>query len=511
MSMTTRYATLASCLGLLTVCGFVGEANASSFALREESAEGLGNAFAGSAAKAYNANTAYYNPAGMTRLDSNEIAGTITWIDPQVTFSGYNTSPLGGNIAGGNGGDNVIKPAAIGSIFAVWNAAPDWRVGMSVAVPYGQRAEYKEDWVGRYQTLATDITDIEIAPTIAYRINDHLSIGGGPRFDYLKARLTSATNLRAIGLGAAQQIGAAAQQAAAGAQQAAAGAAAAAAAGQTATAAQLSAQATQLGAEANALGNAATGISSTAGAWGDGEAIIDGDDFGYGYTLGLLYEVDNNTRVGLNYRSRVYHTVSGNYSTQTPANFGSVVGIVNSISPQQAAALGLLGGSAGAKAGVALPDSVNLGFYHDIDQQWAVMATVEWTDWSVLRQLNVTTDMGQGLVTVPENSRNTWFVSVGANYKATDKLMLHGGLAFDESPVRDSTRTPNLPDSNRYWTAVGASYSLTPAATVHFGYAHLFADKAPITYTSTAPAAGTLVGSYDNSANLFSASFAVKF
>ncbi len=480
-----RHATLVSCLGLMAVGGFASDAKASSFALREESAEGLGNAFAGEAAKGDDASSAYYNPAGMARLNSNEVDGTVTWIQPDVQFSGTNSSVLGGNVAGTTGG-NVIKPAAVGSTFAVWNASPDWKVGLSVAVPFGLRSEYKEDWVGRYQALATDVTDYEISPTISYRVNSRLSIGGGPRIDYFSARLTQAINMQAIGLGAAQQ-------AAAGAQQAAAGAQAAAAAGNTAQAAALGQQATTLGQQASQLGALASN-------WGDGEARMQGDDVGIGYTLGALYEIDDATRVGLNYRSRVYHNINTSIAYQTPSTLALA-------GPLAAA---FAGQSVNAK--LPLPDSASLGFYHDIDSQWTVMSTVEWTDWSLFKQLNVVDTGGGAIVSLPQMSRDTWYFALGANYKPDDKWILHFGTAYDQTPVKDQYRSPNLPDSDRVWASFGVSYAVTPSAKLNLSYAHLFnTGRVPVDYTSTTPAAGTLLGYYDNSVNIASAGFGIKF
>ena len=48
--------------------GFSGVASSAGFSLIEESASGMGNAFAGGAASAEDASTLFFNPAGMTRL-----------------------------------------------------------------------------------------------------------------------------------------------------------------------------------------------------------------------------------------------------------------------------------------------------------------------------------------------------------------------------------------------------------------------------------------------------------
>jgi len=466
-------------VGVAAACGLAQQAQASGFALREQSAEGDGNAFAGSAAKAYDPSTVFYNPAGMTRLDGIQTGATGTWIAPVARFTGSNSPPTGGTVAGSQP-DNGIKAAAIGSAYAVWGASPDWRLGMAVTAPYGMRVEYKEDWVGRYQALASDVTDVEFSPNLAYQVNDQLSIGGGPRFDYLQARLTQAINYRGIATGPSQTLLG------------------------SLTPGQMAALAPQLA----GLGSAIAGI-------GDGQAKVDGDDWGVGYALGILYQTDPKGRIGLNYRSRVFHELSGKATYQTPASVGGLASAVGSLfGPAAAGALASqIPVNSAAKAKITTPDSLNLSYYRDINAQWAAMASAEWTHWSVFKSLNVTnSDTGAAVSSTNENWRDTWFLSLGANYKPIDKLTLHGGVAFDESPVKDAYRTPRIPDANRYWLSVGATYAVLPNTDVSFGYTHIFADKATINYTgSTALATGTLTGSYDNYVDVFSLGATMRF
>ncbi|MDR3436133.1 outer membrane protein transport protein [Telmatospirillum sp.] len=495
MSLSTRNATLVSCLGLAVVCGLAGQARAAGFALREQSAEGLGDAFAGQTAKAYNASTVFYNPAGMTNLTGSEVAGTTTWIAPESTFKGSNSNVIGGNVAGRDN-VNAIKAAAIGSVFGVWDASPDWKFGVAVATPFGMRSDYKVNWVGRYQALASDVTDVDFSVVGAYRINDHLSIGGGPRFDYLKARLSQAINFNAVGLQAAQQYATGARQAAAAATQLQAAATQAAAAGQAATAAAYAAQATSYAAQAQTLASDA----QTTASWGDGLGKVEGDDYGVGYNLGVLYEFNKNTRVGLDYRSRSAHTLSGTVNNQTPA----------SLSLAGAATAGLFINQ-NATAKITLPDSLNLGFYHDINSRWAILSDIQWTHWGLFKQLNVIGANGQAISSTNENWQDTWFASLGAHYKIDSQWMVHGGVAYDLSPIKnDQYRTARIPDSNRYWLSAGASYVISPATELHLGYTHIFADKANIKETANS-LAGVLNGSYSNSVDIVSSSFVLRF
>ena len=72
---------------------------------------------------------------------------------------------------------------------------------------------------------------------------------------------------------------------------------------------------------------------------------------------------------------------------------------------------------------------------------------------------------------------------------------------FDETPVPDRTRTPRIPDEDRQWLAIGASYNVNEKLKFDFGYTHLFIDDADINVT--VPIAGgagtdTLVGEYED-------------
>ena len=188
-------------MAALAMLSFANDARAGGFEIREESAEGMGDAFAGETAKAYGPNTAYYNPAGMTRLKGNSFAQTVSWIQPNVTFSGTNTGAAGsgGAATSGSNGGQAAQPVAVGSTFGVIEVNPDLKIGLSVAVPFGLRTSYDSGWLGRYQALTSGITDYEFQPSVAYRVNEHLSIAGGPRISYLTAKMSNAVNQTLLG------------------------------------------------------------------------------------------------------------------------------------------------------------------------------------------------------------------------------------------------------------------------------------------------------------------------
>ncbi|MBU6449003.1 MAG: OmpP1/FadL family transporter [Rhodospirillales bacterium] len=430
----------ATACGLLAALGLGQVAHASGFALKETSADALGDAFTGSEAKAYDASTAWFNPAGMALLDQNEVDGDVSYIGPSATFSGYNTNPLTGGTVRGVQGGNAVSPAASGALFGVFMLSPDWRLGLSVTAPYGERTSYPGDFVGRYQSLVSSITAVDFGVALSYKFNDHFSIGGGPVIEYFQARLTQALNVPTL--------------------------------------------------------SALTGQ--------DPIADVHGDDVGVGYNIGGLYKIDDATRIGLDYHSRIRHDITGTQRITVPT-------IYSALSPATAALLEA--GNSSATTSITMPDSVNLGIYHQITPAWAVMGSVQWTHWALLNSLHITPTNGYPGTSIVENWRNTWFVGAGTNYQLTDRIMLQAGFAYDESPVTDSNRTARVPDANHYDLGVGVQYKITPAATIEFAYGHVFTPGGSIKQTTSGlpTPSGTLIGNYSASDNSLTGGLTVKF
>jgi long-chain fatty acid transport protein len=175
------------------------------------------------------------------------------------------------------------------------------------------------------------------------------------------------------------------------------------------------------------------------------------------------------------------------------------------LSPATAAALNAQNSPAGIR--ITLLDSVTAGFYWQATPQLAVLSDIGWTDWSLLKSINVVPTSPSSIV---ENWRNTVAVSVGANYRLTETLMLQGGIGFDESPCTDSNRTSRVPDSNRYLIGIGAQYDVLSNLTVQVAYAHIFFVSAEIT-SQASTTSGVLTGKYSNSANTVSPGARYRF
>lgn len=403
---------------------------AAGFQVRAGSPDWAANAFAGMAAKGYDASTAWSNPAAMTLLPDSELAGGLNAIVPSARFSGENL--VGPFPTPGQTGGNDATAAATASLAGVWSASQDLKFGFSLESPFGQRLSYPFDFVGRYQSLVSSVTDIELGMVAAYRINEHISIGGGPIVDYFQTRLTSAIN-----------------------------------------------------------------TGPTAALTGDPIADVHhAQDWSAGYHLGALYEFDSGLRTGIDYRSRIREQLEGEQSVSIPP-------LLAALSPPVAAQLAAA--NTNVHTSVTLPDVLTVSGVWDVSPEWSGLATLQWTDWSLLQQVSIIGVNGQ-TTTLPLQLRSTWLGSVGTNYRPgpIPGLMLQAGLGFDESVATDSTRTPRLPARSNIILGLGFTYEILPNASLQAAFLHEFGvGQNGISY-SASPSAGVLIGSYDTSVTVIS-------
>ena len=399
--MNPAFAPLCAVLALASA-----QASASGFALAEQSASGLGNAFAGAAASAVDASTVWHNPAGLMLLKSRQLAVAAHVVRPRFEFDGTVAPAIGG----GNGGD-AGAAAAIPNAYLAMRLAPEMVFGVGVNVPFGLATEYDSDWKGRLHAIKSKLETLNLNPALAFRISDRFSVGAGANVQFARAAL-----------------------------------------------------------------------SNNAG--GAGLATIKGDDLGYGWNVGALWQATPATRVGLAYRSQIRFRLEGDASFSLAAALNGPV-----------------------HANLTLPDSASLSLVHAPAPRWELLADASWTDWSDFRELAIMRAAGTPLApATPENWSDSWRYSLGVNWRASDGVTLRTGAAYDETPVADVFRTARIPDQNRIWLALGAQFRLGGASRVDIGYAHLFIERATLDETAQlAPV--VLSGGYDASADILSAQY----
>lgn len=194
----------------LLLVAFSGAASASGFQLTEQNASGLGNAYAGQAAVAENASTVYFNPAGMTQLQDREFSLGLAAIGPSFHFhdqgskvgtvaSGGTTGGLMGTGEGGNAGDWAALPNG----YMSWAVSKDVYLGLGFGAPFGLKTEYDNPWVGAAQSTMFDIKTYNINPSIAWRVNEQVSLGFGVNWQKVDATYERQLGVTTLGSGAA--------------------------------------------------------------------------------------------------------------------------------------------------------------------------------------------------------------------------------------------------------------------------------------------------------------------
>jgi long-chain fatty acid transport protein len=465
-----RRAQVAAAVGAAVLGCSAGQAYGSAFALQEQSGSGLGNAFAGGAAAAEDASTIFTNPAGMSRLAGIQAVAAGSGICPSAKFSDTGSQPAMFQPLGGNGGD-AGSCALVPALYLAVPINRQWAVGIGVNAPFGLKTEYDSDWIGRFQAVKSKVETINVNPSVSFKATDMVSIGAGVNYQHIKATLTSHANYALAFAGGVQQ---------------------GVAAGQIPAAAVAPLLAAAAGLESN------VDVSGNDGAWG--------------WNIGALLDLDKQTRVGAQYRSKIKYNVSGSANISNP----TLRALPPTLAPAGAAITNALNSTLLASGDITLaiemPDSANISIFRQIDPKWDVMADIQFTGWSSVQNLTVVRSTGTVASSVPENFRDTWRVSVGANYHYTDQWMFRGGLAFDQSPVRDAQRTPRLPDEDRTWVSLGAQYKVSPQLALDLGYTYIFVKNPSINQNEGSTAANGLInGNYKNNVNIVAAQVTYTF
>lgn len=184
------------------------------------------------------------------------------------------------------------------------------------------------------------------------------------------------------------------------------------------------------------------------------QANVKGDSWAWGWNVGLMFQPVETVRLGLAYRSHIAHNAEGHTDVK-----------------------GLLNLTSDMKVRIKTPDTVTLSATWEATDALRLSGTARWSKWSNFRSLNVQNlDLaGTKLdTTVVENNwDDTWFFSVGADYKLNGQWTVRGGVAYDQGPVENQYRMAVIPDTDRVWFSGGASYKYTDNLTFDFGATYI--------------------------------------
>ncbi len=444
-------------MSMFLFVGLASSAFASGFAIIEQSVSGLGNAYAGGSASAEDATTIFFNPAGMTRLEGQQVVAGAHVIIPKTEFDAETASNLLGGSLGSNDGGNGGVTAFVPNFYYSNKLSDKFSFGLGISAPFGLTTDYPKSWVGRYHAIESDVLTININPAIAYQVNQQLSVAAGVSAQYIDVTLSSMVDGGLVAFSAA--------------------------------------------------GSPPALIPLVSDPQYDVFVENTADDWGYGFNLGLLYEFSAATRLGFAYRSEIKHKLEGKVKSAVPA-------ALTGLNPALAGAFQ----RQDINGTVTLPASASLSIYHQLSEKLALMADLTWTEWSSFDELVIKFEgagiAGQSNSTTTENWDDSWRYSLGASYQATDALLLRAGVAFDETPISDKYRTPRIPGEDRYWVSLGAGYQLRENMTIDCAYTHLFIPDSKLEKSATDAedrARGTLIGEYENRIDIVSVQLSYRF
>lgn len=216
---------------------------------------------------------------------------------------------------------------------------------------------------------------------------------------------------------------------------------------------------------------------------------MEGDAFDIGYQLGAMYEFNENTRVGVAYRSQVKHKLTGDLTASMP--------------------LPSLNQDIFAKLNT--PEMLSMGVFHQINDKWSVMAEYQRVFWSSFKTLDIHGQEYPFLSSTKEHWRDTNFFAIGASYQIDHQWKWRLGLAYDQSAVRLQHRTPRIPDSDRIWYSTGLNYQYNDRLSFDLAYTYIKAHDAHLDTKLTGNVGSRVTAEYTNSVQLFGLSLNYKF
>lgn len=423
--------------------------SAAGFQLNETSISGLGRAYAGEAAASDNVAVLARNSAVLTSFDKATVSTGVAYVHPQVDISGTVTSDLGGlynnlatmadgatgsslpRVATSYSGDqqNIAGDAAVPNLYLAIPLNNQWVFGFGSFAEFGLSTDYPASSNTLEYGDKTELTTVTLKPSLGWKVNDQLSLGAGIRFLYADATLSTSTPAYFNGLAGAVSA-------------------------------------------YNPVASA-TGVLPQLPVVPANQPIlhVSGDDWGYGYDLGLVYAPIDSLRLAASYRSEVDLTLSGT---------------------AHSALLAVANGS--GSVDLTLPATTEFAARWQAMPAFTFYASAQLTGWNSFDRLVVDLDAsGTSLVAKEEHWQDAWRYAIGADWAATPTLTLKAGYANDQSPVPAEYRTLSIPDADRQWASLGLSWVVTRQWQIDAGYSYLMGENVDIHESFSMPVNGSMV------------------
>ncbi|MGQ7792655.1 OmpP1/FadL family transporter [Faunimonas sp. B44] len=231
----------------------------------------------------------------------------------------------------------------------------------------------------------------------------------------------------------------------------------------------------------------------------DPTANLSGDDFGFGFNLGVQFRPFDGTEIGIGFRSSITQSLEGTLAIPGAAPLPIT-------------------------ADLELPEMVSVGIRQRVTQAFTVAATAEWTNWSRVDSIAVRSPLlGGALVDLNAAQAGSqglefeysdgWFFAIGGEYALNEATTLRAGIGYELSPINDRVRSTRLPDNDRLWLSAGLSHRFDDRFSFDLGYSFIKAADTDLNITTAAnPHFNGLpfTGTADSTVHVIAAALKVK-
>ncbi|GKW50229.1 OmpP1/FadL family transporter [Halomonas sp. NCCP-2165] len=221
------------------------------------------------------------------------------------------------------------------------------------------------------------------------------------------------------------------------------------------------------------------------------DSRIEGDDDGWGYNLGVIYQPVPETTLGLTYRSKVDYTLTGDFRAIDPA--------------------GNVAMTDDASLDLTTPETVNFSLTQQMSDRLKLMFGASWTRWSRFDEILVTGESRPVITREEQNYSNAWAFAVGGEYQLNPQLALRAGLSLDNTPTNDNDRSVRIPSDDRRIFSLGAGWTPMEDLTLDFAYSYLTERSTRVEQGGPGDLRGDFSADYKNEAHGFGAQLTYRF
>ena len=456
-------------------------ASAAAFQLAEVSTSGLGRAYAGEAAMADNASVVATNPALMSLFKQKEFSAGGVYVDSRIHMYGpvTATTASGLKLATGNANANSVVPGAfIPNMYFVSPINDKFALGAGMNVNFGLKSEYSRDYDAGIFGGVTDLTTINLNLSGSYKITDNLTAGLGINGVYAKAEVERTAGIAITGVKNMLAV-----------------------MGENNVKSRLSGairakNPTVPQAVADALAQKTINNLKSLDKQ-DSLVHLKDNAWGFGWNAGLMYEFNQDNRLGLAYHSKIDIDFTDRNALSLQQHQGALTPYV-----------------AEGSLTLKLPAYWEFSGFHQLTDHWAVHYSYKYTEWSRFKELRGTYQDGSGYEAFAkkEEYKNNSRFAVGTTYNFSDALTLRAGLAYDQAASKKHL-SASIPDTDRMWYSLGATYKFTPDLSVDVGFSHLRGKKKHFVETQNIKGLLVVEADYTTkaSANLYGLNFNYRF